>query len=446
MILLEKIQKFIRNEGFKKYFLNSSWLVGEKILRLISGLFVSIYVARYLGPENYGILNYVISFVALFSVIAPLGLDEIVINELIKRPENRDLILGTSFKLKFIGVLTTIFLISLTFFFDLNDKKTNIFIFIVVLNLLFQPIYVIDLYFQSQVKARYLVQANILSLVINSLLRLSLVFLNASLIYFVLVSILDSLIIALGLIYFYSKNELKIFKWESRNFIAIEMLKQSWPLIFSGIAIIIYMRIDQIMIKEMLDFKAVGNFSAAVRLTELWYFIPVAIGSSFFPALVNSKKLSEVKFRNRLGKLMSFMVLIAILISIPTSFMARFIIINLYGLDFTNAAPVLIVYIWATVFVFLGVISGKWFIIENLNRISLYRSIFGAMANIGLNFVMIPKFGILGAAYSTVICQIIQTYLSNLIFKSTRGLFVLQTRSLFLIDFVKIVFHKKNIY
>jgi O-antigen/teichoic acid export membrane protein len=438
-MLVTKFKQLLNHEGFKKYFYNSFWLVGEKVIRLITGLFVSLYVARYLGPINFGILNYSISFVALFAVIAPLGLDEIVINELLKYPDKRDIILGTAFRLKLAGTLITILLLCTTFLFPINDNKTKIYILIISLNLFFQPLYVIDLFFQSKVQAKFLVQSNILSIIINSVIRIVLIIIRAPLIFFVWVSVTDSLIIAFGLLFFYKKQNLNIKHWRYIYSFGNKLLKQSWPLIFSGFVIMVYMRIDQVMIKQMVDFKSVGVFSVAVKLTELWYFIPMAIGSSFFPAVINSKNTNASQYYERLSNLMSLMVTVALLISIPTFFLSKFIVNTLYGLEYIEAAPVLNIYIWASVFVFLGVASSKWFIIENLNRIALYRCLMGAIVNVFLNLFLIPRYGIIGAAISTVISQFIQTYLSNLFFYKTRKLFFIQTRALFLVSSFKFV-------
>lgn len=437
------IKGFLENDGFKKYFYNSSWLIFEKIIRLIAGLFINVYVARYLGPNDYGIINYVISFVTLFAVIAPLGIDEILVSELLKNSDQQEVILGTAFFLKMLGIFLILLLISFSFLFDFNDFKTNTFILVFSLSLLFQPFNVIDFFFQSTVKAKYGVMSNIFTVVLSSIIRVVLVIFHAPLFYFILVSIIETFCAAAVLIFFYKRKLFSFRKWKFDLSYAKKLLQQSWPLIISGFVIIIYMRIDQIMIKKILGFDAVGNFSVAVRLTELWYFIPMAIGSSFFPALINSKNTNESIFKNRLSNLMTLMVVIALLISIPLALFSNFFVTFLFGHEYIKAAPVLIVNIWASVFVFIGVVSGKWFIIHGLNKISLFRSIIGAIANIGLNFFLIPKFGIVGAAISTVVCQIFQTYLSNVLFKCTRPLFLMQTKSLLLIDLLNILKNKK---
>jgi len=162
--------------------------------------------------------------------------------------------------------------------------------------------------------------------------------------------------------------EFKILKFKRET--AVSLLKDSWPLILSSMVIAIYMKIDQVMIKEMLDAEAVGNYAAAVRLSEAWYFIPMVISSSLFPAIINAKKISEKLYYDRLQKLYNLMVWMAISIALPMTFLSDWIVNLLYGAKYSEAGDVLMIHIWAGVFVFLGVASGKWFVAENLQLLS----------------------------------------------------------------------------
>ena len=207
-------------------------------------------------------------------------------------------------------------------------------------------------------------------------------------------------------------------------------MRDSWPLILSGIVVSIYMKIDQIMIKEMLDAEAVGQYAAAVRLSEAWYFIPGVIAGSLFPAIMNSKKISEELYYSRIQKLYNLVVWIAIVIALPITFLSDWIVELLYGSQYDQSGSVLMIHIWAGVFVFLGVASGKWFIIENIPLYALYRTIAGSFINIILNFFLIQEHGIVGAAYATLISQLIASYLFNAINKKTRYTFVMQTRTI----------------
>jgi O-antigen/teichoic acid export membrane protein len=433
-LVFKKIKQLKNHQGFMKYFKNTSWLFAEKILRMVMGLFVGVWVARYLGAEKFGMLSYAQAFVGLFSAIATLGLNGIVIRELVKYPEKESELLGTAFILKLFGAVLTLFILYIAIQFTSNDSLTNSLIFIIASATIFQAFNVIDFYFQAKVMSKYVVFANSVSLLLSSILKIVLILNQAPLIYFAFIVLFDSIVLAIGYIYWYFKIKREFFI-KKINFsfdLAKSLLKDSWPLILSGIVISIYMKIDQVMIKEMLDSEAVGNYAVAVRLSEIWYFIPMVITLSLFPAIVNAKKISEELYYKRLQKLYDLMVWIAISIAIPITFLSDWIVNLLYGIQYSESADVLKVHIWAGVFVFLGVASGKWFLSENLQKLAFYRTLFGAIINIILNFIMIPKYGIIGASIATLISQMVASYLFNILNSITRNTFIMQTKTIFI--------------
>lgn len=436
--MIHKIKSLQNNQGFIKYFKNTSWLLSEKIFRLVVGLFVGVWVARYLGPEKFGIFSYAKSFVGLFITIASLGLNGIVIRELVKDESRKDELLGTAFWLKLMGALAVLIFLAIAINFTSNDQYTNILIFIIASATIFQSFNVIDFYFQSKVLSRYVVFANIISLFLSSVVKIGLILFEAPLIAFAWVVLFDSFVLACGFIYFFLKTNninipITLDNLKFKGATAVSLLKDSWPLILSGIVISIYMKIDQVMIKEMLDSEAVGQYAAAVRLSEAWYFIPMVIASSLFPAIINAKKQSEELYYARLQKLYDLVVWMAIAIALPMTFLSDWIINILYGSDYNQSADVLMIHIWAGVFVFLGVASSKWFLIENLQVYSFYRTLAGAIINIILNYILIPIHGIFGAAISTLVSQAIASYLFNMTNKKLRRTFLLQTNAFLLL-------------
>ncbi len=392
-----------KSETFKKYFKNTSWLFAEKILRILIAFVVTIFIVRYLGPKDFGLLSYVISFYGLFSAISILGLESISVRELVKYPERRDSILGSVFLLRLVGGIVTIILIALTLFLSGESTDISILILIVSTSAIFQSFSVIDYYFRAEVKAKYSVYVMTTSMLFISSLKILLIILEAPLIYFVIVFSVEFLIAAVGFLIVYKHNNLKLSHWKFRKETAMNLLKDSWPLIFSGLVIAIYTKIDQVMIKNMLDSTELGYYVVAVRLSEAWYFIPLALTSSIFPAIVSAKKISEEFYNNRMQKLYDILAWMAIAIALPVSIFSFFIIKLLFGNNFLQAAPVLTIYIWASVAVFLGVASGQYLIIENFTKLSLGRSIIGMVVNVLLNLILIPKYGIIGAAYATLV-------------------------------------------
>lgn len=429
MELLGRLASLKQHHGFMKYFRNMSWLFAEKILRMVVALLVGVWVARHLGPERFGLLSYAQSFVAIFTVFAPLGLDSIVVRELVNDQEKRDKLLGTGFILKLIGAIGVLALLAIAVFVQGNDLLTNTLIFIVASSTIFQSFNVIDFYFQSKVLSKFVVFSNTTSLLLSSIIKIVLLLNEAPLIAFAIMILFESMVLAAGFIYFYFKQKASPFKWSFDGALAKQLLKESWPLIFTSFVISIYMKVDQVMIKEMLGVADVGQYAVAVKLCEIWYFIPYIITSSLFPAIINAKKESEGLYYTRLQRLYDFMMLVALTIAIPMSFLGDWVVSILYGEQYFGAGEVLGVYIWASVFIYIGVASAQWFIIEGLQKYSLYRTLAGCVLNILLNLYMIPTYGIYGAAIATIISQTVASYLFNAMSRKTWVTFKLQSKA-----------------
>lgn len=424
--------KIIRNhQGFMKYFKNTSWLFFEKILRMLLTLVVNIWIARYLGVEQFGILSFVIAFVGLFLTFSTLGLDGIIIRELVTHEHKRDEFLGTAFGLKLIGAFIVLVLLAIAVKFTSNDIYTNTLIFIIASAMIFQSFNVIDFYFQSIVLSKYVVFAKIISLLTSTLIRVFLLMIQAPLVAFAWVILVESIVLAFVLIMYYFSQGLSIFSWQSNFQLAKKLLKDSWPLIFSGLVVAIYMKIDQIMIKEILGNEATGQYSAAVMLSEAWYFIPIVVSSSLFPAIIKAKKSNLYEYHKKLQSLFDVMAWIAILVAISTTFFSEWIIELFYGVQYKDAGSVLMIHIWSGIFVYIGVVSSKWFLAENLQLYSFYRTLAGAILNIFLNYILIPTYGIEGAAFSTLFSQFIASYFFNFFNKKVNIVFRLQTNAIF---------------
>ena len=419
-----------------KYFKNTSWLFGEKILRMVVGLFVGVWVARYLGPEQFGLFSYAQSFVGLFTAFATLGLDGIVVRELVHDESRRDELIGTAFWLKLMGAIGVLLILAIAVNFTSNDSYTNTLVFIIASATIFQSFNVVDMYFQAKVMGKYIVYANVFSLLLSSIVKIALILNEASLEAFAWTIVFDSVVLAMGYVYFYIRARHSVLdtesipQWKFHKSTAVSLLKDSWPLILSGMVIAIYMKIDQIMIMEMMDAEAVGQYAAAVRISEAWYFIPMVIASSLFPAIINTKKHSEALYYARLQKLYDLMVWMAIAIALPMTFLSDWVINLLYGEQYNQASSVLMIHIWSGVFVALGVVAGKWILAENLQRYTNYFLTIGLLVNLILNYFLIQSHGILGAAIATLIAQIVASYIATLLFKPTRVRFYMLSKAL----------------
>lgn len=422
--ITEALGRVAAHPGFRRYFFNTSWMFAEQILRIIAGLFVGIYVARYLGPAQFGVYSYAAAFVALFGTIARLGLDGIVVRDLVNHPEERDVYLGTAFWLKLVGAVLTLGLLAFAVQFTSNDATINLYIFIIASGLIFQSFDVVDFHFQSKVLSKYVSISRLIQLALSSVLKLYFIFIHADLFWFVIVSLIDQISLAFSLAIAYWRQRIGSFFGRFDVGIAKVMLSNSWPLILSGIAISLYMRIDQIMIKEMLGEREVGLYSAAVRLSEAWYFVPVIVTTSLFPAILNAKTLNPKLYNERLQRLYTIMIYSAVGVALPVAFMAESIVVTLYGIHYQDAGLVLAIHIWAGIFVALGVVNGSWFLAENLQKLATINTLIGAAVNVILNYFLIPIYGIAGAAFATFFSYGVSAYFALMLYKKTRGRFL----------------------
>jgi PST family polysaccharide transporter len=410
---------------------NTAWLLIDRVVRMGLGLLVGIWIARYLGPTQYGILSFAISFVALFGTMSTLGLEGIIVRHLVAGGGDSNEILGTAFALRMLGgILVPLLAIACIYITVPNDPITLLLVSLLSVGLFFQAFDTIDVYFQSQVQSKLTVWAKNAAFLLAAGIRVFLVHAKAPLWSFAAAQVVELALGALGLMTIYRWRGGQVSMWRARRWRAIQLLRQSWPVILAGMAIMIYSRIDMVMLRFMQGDAAVGLYATATRISEVWYFVPVAIVSSVSPAIIRTKD-NPVIYYERIGKLFSVMSLIALVIGSGIALSSHWIIHTLYTDAFREAAPVLAVHIWASLFVFLGLAQGPWDIAQNLLKLSFYRTLAGAIGNVLLNFVLIPKYSAMGAAVATVISYAIAAVFANAFDARTRPIFLLQLRSIF---------------
>lgn len=399
---------------------NIGWLFFDKILRMGVGLLVGVWVARYLGPEQFGQLNYAIAFVGLFVAIAELGLGGIVVRDLVRHPDSADSVLGTAFVMQFLGGLLCVILInSAMVFIRPDDKLMQLMVAILSLSLIIKSVDIVKYWFESQVQSKYIVWVENGIFVFSSLIKIFLILSTASLLAFVYMSFIEGFLIALGIIIFFVIKKGGVNHWQPSYIRTKLLLKDSWPLILSGVAVSIYLRIDQIMISELVGDAENGTYSVAVRFSEIFYFFPMTIAASTFPAIIDAKKRTQAEYEGRLQSLYDIMVSIALIISVSIYIVAPYLVVGLFGDQYSGAIEILRVHIWASIFVFLGVACGSYTRTENIATYSMIQTLIGMGVNIALNFMLIPLWGGLGAAWATLISYGVATF-SVILFKRTR--------------------------
>jgi PST family polysaccharide transporter len=415
--------------GLRKVLGNTGWLMADRLLRMGVGLFVSVWVARYLGPARFGSLNFALSYVALFASLMTLGLDGIVVREIVRDSSEAPRILGSALALRLGGSVVAILVcVTSARLLEPHDPQALILVLIVSTTLTFQAFDTIDSYFQSQVRSKLTVWAKNAAFLVVAVARVILIHREAPVWAFAVAGVAEFALGAIGLLIAYRATGGNILRWLPQRQMAVDLLKQGWPLMLSGMAIMIYMRIDTVMLKLMQGDAAAGMYAAATRISEVWYFIPTAIVTSVSPAIMRSKGDPPLYYR-RLRHLFSVMILTSLTIGSVIALTSHWIVVRLYSHSYNNAGPVLAVHIWASIFVFLGVAQGPWDISENLLNLALYRTTAGAIANILLNLYLIPHYSALGAAAATVISYAISSFFANVFSPRTRPIFFLQLKA-----------------
>lgn len=416
---------------------NTGWLFFDKILRMGLGLFVGVWVARHLGPEQFGLFNYASAVVALFTAVATLGLSNIVVRDLVNDREDAPTTIGTAFLMQLIGgAVAFVLAIVAVSLMRPDDETARIVVAICGFSMVLKATEVIKCWFESRVQSKYVVWGENAAFLITAFIRVGLIVAAAPLIAFAWVVLAEAALVAAFLLVIYRQqgNEIGSWKYQCRR--ARSLLRDGWPLILSGLAAMLYMRIDQIMLGQVLGDEAVGVYSAAVRLSEVWYFIPMAIAASVFPAIIEARREGPEIYLKRLTQLFQLMAVLAFAVALPISFLSKEIMAALYGRGFEESAQILVIHVWTGLFVFSGVASSRWFISENLQRYTFYRTLAGCLVNIGLNFVFIPRYGPVGAAWASVVSQAVASIFFNALSPRTRPLFYMQIRAITGADYI----------
>ncbi|MDD4251014.1 MAG: flippase [Candidatus ainarchaeum sp.] len=430
--------KFTNRPMLQKIVKNIGWLTGERILELIVACTVGIWVARYLGPSDYGLMSFAIAFCSLFSPFINLGLDTILHRELVDKPEKSNLLLGTVFKIKlFSSTIIGFLMLLIISLIKPNDFLLFSMVGVFALGNVVNSFNILGVYFGSKIESKKFVKSAGISLILSNLLKIFFILFNFSVFYFVIASLIGNIVNILLIINYYIKSNQSILKWKFDFKLAKKMLSLSWPLLFSALFAVIYLKIDQVMIGLMLTEYEVGLYSVAVRISEVGFFLPSTIAASLFPVLMNNRKISKNIYLTRLQKMFDLFTWIPFLIILPIFFFSSFIILFLYGLEFASAGIVLSILIWALLPIFIRSANENFIVAEKLYKINLYSALFGAIINIIANLILIPIFGIVGAAFATLVSYFSVAYFSNLLFKETRKLFIMQIKSFNIVKIIK---------
>lgn len=411
---------------------NIGWLAFDRLVRLSLGFLIIIWLARYLGPEAFGWFSYAQALVLLVGAMATLGLNNIVVRELVNEPDRAFSTMGSAFLLNLIsGVLGYLLAIVAVFFLQDADSPIRLLVAILGLTLICKSSHVVKYWFEAQVESRQVVKVEVPIALVIIALNAVMILLEAPVTIFIALVTIESVVVGIFLAFRFRSN------WGPLNRLSfsaehmLNLLKQSWPLCLAGIAVLVYMRIDQIMIGQMLGAEHVGFYTAAVMISEVWYVFPTIIAASVFPALLKGRANLETAdpamttaYNRQVQQLLDWMVVAAVSLALGAMIFANPVVDWLYGREYAASSSVLQVHIWAAVFVFIGVIGTKWMLAEGLEKLVFYRTVIGAVVNVILNLALIPRYGIEGAAAATLISQGLAAFGLDALHPATRPLFL----------------------
>ena len=394
---------------------NASWIIISKIIQSILGLIISMFTARFLGPSNYGLINYASSIVAFVVPVMTLGLTNVLVQEYVNNEEEEGKILGTSVLLSLFSSVFCIFAVFIyTLLFDAGETTTNIVVILFSFMLIAQAFELIQYWYQAKLLSKYMAIVSLVAYLVVSGYKIALLVLKANVFMFALSNCLDYLIISICLFVIYKKLGGKRISFSSR--IGKRMLSKSRHYIVSGLMVTIFAQTDKIMIKLMIDEVAVGYYSAAVACAGMTSFVFSAIIDSFRPVIFECKKNNNEKgYEKNIGRLYSVIIYLALMQSLVMAFFSKTIIGVLYGDKYNASVLALRIIVWYTTFSYMGSVRNVWILGEGKQRYLWILNLGGATANIGLNLLLIPYLGIYGAALASLITQAFTNIVMNVI-------------------------------
>lgn len=392
---------------------NSGWLMFDKLVRMALAVTVGAWVARYLGPARFGELAYVIAFIAFFQAVANLGLDGIIVRDLAQGEGRAEIILGSALWLRVgVGCIAWACALLAMLLLRAGDHQALVLTALVGGTLIFQAADTIDLWFQSQAQNRRTTLAKLVGYLLSNAIKVWLIVRHAPIVAFGAVMAFEFMLIAVGLAVAYRRFPTSS-RWKASGAVARRLVGQSWPFMLSGVAVITYMRIDQIMIREMLGGRELGIYSAVLPISQLWHVIPMTLFSSLAPFVARKRLEGKEGYYQVLQKAFRLFGWIAVLCSIAVAVLAAPIVGLLYGSAFADAVNVLRIHVFTNVFIALGVAQGFWMLNENAGRVGLLKAILGGVVSVAGNFLLLPILGIYGAACVAVLAQFVSAVGSN---------------------------------
>lgn len=411
-----------------KFVGNTSWMMAKQIYSMLLSLVVGALTARYLGPSNYGLLNYGATIISLFTTISTLGLNNVIINELVKRPDKAGSYLGSVLLARFVCSVASVFVVwGIIYFLEPDNKLLQIVTVLQAVAIVFQCYEVFTYWFQYKLEMKIVSIATMIALTVVAIWRIALLANNASVQFFALSNSINYLVAATVVLFIFLKS-CKIKLAVSLSDMKY-LLSKGQHLIIASIAVVLYCQIDKVMIGKMLNETQLGFYAAATTIACLWEFIPNALISSSRPLILEKKETDYAEYNKRYQILMLGITYMGLLVGIGFTVFGGIAIKILYGSAFMEARWPLAILIWSTSAAMIGNVRNVWLVSENCEKWSKYLTFAGAVVNAILNYFLIKYIGIIGASVATLFSQVFVGIIAPVLFKSTRRFTVLYFKS-----------------
>lgn len=402
-----------------RFLKNTSWMLFAQIYQMIVSLIVGIISARYLGPTNYGTLSYAASYISFFTILCQLGLEGVVVREIVKNNEKEGEILGSSIVMRLIvGILSVIVVCIIMWLFNHQDSLLLAVTFLQSLVLLFNAFHILESWYQSYLLSKVTTIIKCLAYTMMSIYKILLLVFGKSVVWFAFSTSLDSLVISVLLLYNYNKTGKHKLKVNVNTGKAL--LKESYHLIISILMSVIYSQMDKIMLGKMMGQTFVGYYTAATVICHMWMFIPQSFSKSAQPIIVELKNKNEQLYYKRLNQLNFVTFWVGILFAGGISVFSRIVINILYGQGYSDARGPLMLIIWSVAISAMSYPRAIWMLCEGNQNYTKYILIWGVIINLLLNFYGIPILGMNGAAIATIATEFVCCFIAPLFYKSTR--------------------------
>ena len=405
--------------------------MGDYIFSLTASLIVGIAVARYLGPEMYGIIAFATAVYTLLVIIVSLGIDDIIMKDMLQHEERQGSIQGSALFVKSAAAFLVYGIIFIYFLINYSGEKLYS-VLIITGAVLFQPLSVFSCIFLINAQAKYTSIARMISYTLSSLLKIILIIFKAPVTYFAFAVFIDYAVLYLTVILMYKYKQYTVSGWHIDISYIKYILKSAVPLFAAVLFYTFYQKVTVIIISGMYSDYASGIYSAAARLTEIWYLVPAVLMTAFYPAVVKAKQISEEEYNKRIKTLFYVTTIPFILMAFFAALLSPFIIKILYGEKYIESSIVLSLTIWSVPFISFYVISSKCFILENKVKHLLLRSALSFILIIFLGCILGSFYYLKGFSIAVVVSSFISFFLIDLFFKDTRELFFIKLSSMFL--------------